>query len=66
MKTLLSLFILAVSSFALSYITCPLCCVFLGLPAAVSPYPRGNHLTLTLSGDHIDFLVGVIAIKTPA
>lgn len=39
--------------------------VFHCLPAAVSPYPHGNHLTLTLSGDHIDFLVGVIAIKTP-
>lgn len=38
--------------------------IFRPLPTAVVSYRRGNHLTLTLSGDHIDFLAGVIAIKT--
>lgn len=38
--------------------------IFHPLPAAVISYRRGNHLTLTLSWDHIDFLAGVIAIKT--
>lgn len=38
--------------------------IFLPLPAAVVSYRCGNHLTLTLSWDHIDFLAAVIAIKT--
>lgn len=39
--------------------------IFHCLPAAVIPYLHGNHLTLTLSWDHIDFPAGVVAIKTP-